>query len=138
MKFFRFHHRSVSDEVSAPILKGRLQPISQPVPHQAMGTTVRVLRYRGVSYIREIHSVQPTPMNEATYSFTNTKVSKAIDREYAIQTQQVGFLCKLYCIGWRQSSLQRLSLVQHWLLSLFLIYRKGYAAGLEWKNQQGL
>jgi hypothetical protein len=50
--------------------------------------------------------------------------------------QRMGFLYKLYCVGWRHGSLSYFSPTQHWLLSLFLYYRRGYVAGTEWRQQQ--
>ena len=53
-----------------------------------------------------------------------------------MQAQKMGSLYKLYCWGWRNSSLRCFSLSQHLLLSIFLYYRQGFAAGTEWKRSQ--
>ncbi len=47
-----------------------------------------------------------------------------------MHNQRMGVLYDLYCLGWRNGSLQYLPPLQHRLLSLFLYYRKGYSEGL--------
>lgn len=74
-------------------------------------------------------------MNDENDSFRNAdRVIDAAD-EWAGQTRKAGFLYKIYCMGWRQGTLQHLSLLQHLLLSMFLTYRRGYAAGIKWREQ---
>jgi hypothetical protein len=48
--------------------------------------------------------------------------------------QRMGFLYKLYCIGWRNGSLNCLPTFQHWLLSIFFYYRKGYTEASQWRQ----
>jgi hypothetical protein len=48
--------------------------------------------------------------------------------------QRMGFLYKLYCMGWRNRSFKHLPPVQHWLLSIFLYYRQGYSEGTQWRQ----
>jgi hypothetical protein len=48
--------------------------------------------------------------------------------------QRMGFLYKLYCIGWTHGSLKYLPPLQHWLLSIFLYYRRGYSEGSQWRQ----
>jgi len=56
------------------------------------------------------------------------------DWSNVMQTQKIGFLYKLYCLGWRNGSLNCFSPLQHWLLSLFLLYRRGFVEGIEWRQ----
>ncbi len=51
--------------------------------------------------------------------------------------EPMGFLYKVYCIGWRNGngSLKRLPPLQHWLLSIFVYYRKGYTDGSKQRQQ---
>ena len=53
-----------------------------------------------------------------------------------MQTQKMGSLYKFYCWGWKNGALEHFSLFQHWLLSIFLYYRRGFAEGSEWKQSQ--
>lgn len=53
-----------------------------------------------------------------------------------MQSQPMGFLYKLYCLGWRNSSTASFPVLQHWLLSLFFYYRRGFAEAAEWKYEQ--
>ncbi len=136
MKFFNFHGRNVLREFTKPVLlvKETSKPISQPSP-EVKSTTVRVLHYRGVSYIQKIHWLQPSDGHAGNMHLDeNNQVIKA-NGGWTMQNQQMGFLYKLYCIGWKQGSLECLPQVQHWLLRLFLNYRKGYTAGIEWRRQ---
>jgi hypothetical protein len=48
--------------------------------------------------------------------------------------KRMGFLYKLYFIGWRNGSLKHLPPLQHWLLSIFLYYRRGYNEGFQWRQ----
>jgi hypothetical protein len=52
-----------------------------------------------------------------------------------MQTQKISFLYKFYCWGWRNASLRGFSLSQHWLLSIFLHYRRGFAEGSAWVKE---
>lgn len=53
-----------------------------------------------------------------------------------MQTQKMGFLYKLYCLGWRNGSLKCFSPLQHGLLSIFLYYRRGFAERAKWRRNQ--
>jgi hypothetical protein len=53
-----------------------------------------------------------------------------------MQNQKMGYLYKLYCLGWRNGSLRYFSLLQHGLLIIFLYYRQGFAEGLKWRQKQ--
>lgn len=53
-----------------------------------------------------------------------------------MQTQKMGSLYKLYCWGWKNGALKCFPSFQHWLLSVFLYYRRGFAEGAEWRRSQ--
>jgi hypothetical protein len=53
---------------------------------------------------------------------------------HAARSQQIGFLYRLYCIGWQNGSWQSPSLLQHRLLSIFSVYRAGYTTGFKWRR----
>lgn len=89
-----------------------------------------VLRYRGVFYIREKRSP-----NLRLTSATQLNLSQ---RSSAMYVQKMGFLYKLYCIGWKNGSLKCFPLLQHGLLSIFVYYRRGYIAGSHWRQQHRL
>ena len=53
--------------------------------------------------------------------------------------QRVGHLgYKLYRLGWQNGLHNYLPSSQHWLLSLFVYYRRGYAEGFEWVTEYRL
>jgi hypothetical protein len=53
-----------------------------------------------------------------------------------MQIQPLGYLsCKLYRLGWQNALHGHLSRLQHWLLSIFLYYRRGFAEGCEWVEE---
>lgn len=136
MEPIRFRCRGIIHEFTQPVLlvKGSIESIEPLVPPDAIRTSVQLLRYRGISYLQEMHAIDLSRIPaEAMPLLQSTAIVEAQHWESAIQTQPMGFLSQIYCIGWRQGSLQTLSQVQHRLLSLFLDYRRGYAAGLEWR-----
>lgn len=96
--------------------------------------SVRVLRYRGVFYIRELTSTK----KEVGHSPNCTTQLSVSQRSCAMPIQQMGFLSKLYCIGWKNGSLKCFPTPQHWLLSIFLYYRKGYLEGSKWRQHHRL
>lgn len=53
-----------------------------------------------------------------------------------MHSEQMGSLYKLYCLGWRNGSTKTFSPLLHKLLSIFLYYRRGFAAGMEWEQEQ--
>lgn len=53
-----------------------------------------------------------------------------------MQNERIGSLYKLYCLGWRNGSTQPCTLLLHLLLSIFYCYRRGFAEGNEWKQEQ--
>lgn len=136
MKPIRFRRQGSLYEFNQPLLlvKGSIESIKPFVPPDAIRTSVQVLRYRGVPYIREIHAIDLSRIPPETLpSLQSGMVIEAVDWESAIETRPLGFFSRLYCIGWRNGSLQSLSYRRHRLLSCFLNYRKGYAAGREWR-----
>lgn len=47
--------------------------------------------------------------------------------------ERIGYLgYKLYRLGWRSSLHKHLPLIEHWLLSIFFYYRRGFVDGSEW------
>lgn len=53
--------------------------------------------------------------------------------------QRVGYLgYKLYSLGWRNGLHNCLPFAQHWLLSLFLYYRRGFVESSEWVKEHHL
>jgi hypothetical protein len=42
---------------------------------------------------------------------------------------------KLYSLGWRSSLHKNLSQAQHFLLSIFYLYRRGFSAGSQWIDE---
>jgi Domain of unknown function (DUF4278) len=96
--------------------------------------STQMLRYRGVFYRQ---AIQPSDSR-----LTSTEVVHSLDHNpqldidqgtHTMQIQPMGYSYKLYCKGWRNGSLQHLSLLQHWLLSISLDYRNGYAEGSKWR-----
>ncbi|KAM3108892.1 hypothetical protein [Phormidesmis sp. 146-33] len=53
-----------------------------------------------------------------------------------MNNERMGFLYKLYCLGWRNGSLNCLPTLQHRLFSIFLYYRQGFAEGTGWRQNQ--
>ncbi len=96
--------------------------------------SVQVLRYRGVFYIRELTSTKKEVERLPNY----TTQSGGSQRSCAMPIQQMGFLYKLYCMGWKNGSLKCFPTLQHCLLNIFLYYRKGYIEGLKWRQQHRL
>lgn len=103
---------------------------------QSAPRSMRVLCYRGVFYLRE---VRPAPNSEpATLRLTQEQYrSMQLDqRNRTMQDERMGYLYKLYCIGWRNGSIKHFSQLQHWLLNSFSYYRRGFAEGAEWRQDQ--
>ena len=95
--------------------------------------SVQVLRYRGVFYIREQRSPN-LRLTSAEVVHTNSIRLDLSQRSSAMDVQRMGFLYKFYCMGWKNGSLKRFPLLQHWLLSIFLYYRRGYIEGSQWRQ----
>lgn len=56
-----------------------------------------------------------------------------------MEIQSIGYLSyRLYQLGWHNRLYARLPRLQHWLLSIFLYYRRGYANGSEWVKEYKL
>lgn len=57
-------------------------------------------------------------------------------QDHYMSHQRVGHLnYRLYSLGWRSSLHSNLPIVQHWIFSLFLYYRRGFAEGSEWVKE---
>ena len=93
------------------------------------------LQYRGLPYESTARFLKTLKSGIRAKYRGITDVSQG---SYSMHTQRMGFLYKLYCIGWRNGSLKCLPPLQHWLLSIFLYYRRGYTEGSEWKQQYRL
>lgn len=101
--------------------------------------SVQVLRYRGVFYIRKLRSSHPKQTNTEVVHLPNDSTQLNVSqRNYPMPIQRLGLLYKLYCMGWKNGSLNCFSFLQHWLLSIFLHYRQGYSEGSAWRQQHRL
>jgi hypothetical protein len=101
--------------------------------------SVQVLRYRGVFYIPEQRSPNLKRANaKVEYLLNDSTQLEVSQRNPVILVEPMGYLYKLYCMGWKNGSLKCFPILQHWLLSIFLYYRLGYSQGFEWKQQKGL
>lgn len=101
---------------------------------ESVPQSVQVLHYRGVLYIQERRLQARRTGNEVAYSPKDITQSNVGQEDCAMHQQRMGCLYKLYCIGWKNGSLQYLSFLQHWLFSIFFYYRTGYTEGLKWKR----
>jgi len=112
---------------------------SQQLQPKVLLQSVWVLRYRGLFYLRDMPSSHPRlSSTEAVPLDDNTQLEDISQDICAMHIQGMGFLYKLYCLGWRNGSLKCLPALQHWLLSIFLYYRRGYTEGSEWRQQYGV
>lgn len=101
--------------------------------------SVKVLCYRGVFYLRETRSnpnSKPVPLRLAQARSGSIQLEGRDGRRGRMPREQMGYLYKLYFLGWRNGSLKHSSQLQHWLLSLFFYYRRGFAEASEWKQNQ--
>lgn len=56
-----------------------------------------------------------------------------------MEMRSIGYLSyRLYRLGWQNRLHVRLPRLQHWLLSVFLYYRRGYVRGSEWVKEYKL
>lgn len=112
--------------------------MKEQMQHLQPGNVARsvwVLRYRGVFYLREMRSPNSQLNNtKAVYPPSDITQLEVKQRSYPMHTQPMGFLYKLYCMGWKNSSLNCFSSLQHCLLSIFLYYRQGYREGSQWQQ----
>jgi hypothetical protein len=92
-----------------------------PIQPEAVPQSMQILRYRGAFYIREMRS-------------NDNALSEVSQESHTKQHRSMGLFYKLYSIGWRNSSIECLPLIQHWVLSIFIDYRKGFAEGYKGKN----
>lgn len=118
---------------------------AQHLKLSAVPESVRVLRYRGCVYLQEIQLVQTNTSEVSNSERNQLKVvnlsdnsvqSKPSNSNSRTQVQRMGFLYRLYCLGWRNGSLKYFPPAQHRLLSLFFQYRRGFAEGDAWRQDQ--
>lgn len=102
---------------------------------QTVTQLVQMLCYRGVFHIREIRSSDSKQISTVEHSQNDGTQSDVGYRSFEQQNQRMGLLYRLYCTGWRNGSLRFLPTLQHWVLNIFLDYRKGYAEGAKWRQQ---
>lgn len=129
--FYEYAQLSLKEEMVGQIERSRhLQPETVP-------QSVQVLCYRGVFYLREMRSsnVRLTSL-EGVHLPNNNMQSDVNNWRRAMHIQRMGSLYKLYCLGWRNGSLKCFPPLQHWLLSIFLYYRRGFAEGSQWRQNQ--
>jgi hypothetical protein len=117
----RLYYRGVSYEYYSSQAESSSQFTAQPM---------QVLQYRGTLYIRREHRL----LNLRRIRNKATHLSEVSQDSHTASPQQIGFLHKLYCIGWHNGSLQSYSPLQHRLLSSLILYRTGYAAGFKWRQ----
>jgi hypothetical protein len=116
----RLYYRGILYEYYPSQPESSSQFFSQPI---------QILCYRGLLYIRQ--EQQLLRLNRISDEVTHLS---EVSQDHAARPRQIGFLYKLYCIGWQNGSRQSLSLLQHRLLSIFLLYRTGYTAAFKWRR----
>lgn len=100
--------------------------------------SVKVLCYRGVYYLREVRTIptsEPVPSQLALVQSRSRQLEQRKGKR-EMPNEQIGYLYKLYFLGWRNGSLKQFSQLDHWLLSFFFYYRRGFAEASEWKQDQ--
>ncbi len=108
---------------------------TQPLHPENVAQSMWVLRYRGVFYLREMRSTNLQLNHTEVVHPPSDIIQIAANRiNDPMHTQPMGFVYKLYCMGWKSGSLNCFSSLQHWLLSIFLYYRQGYSEGSQWKQ----
>lgn len=120
--------------------KEMLEQIERSPQHfhpKIISQSVQVLCARGAFYLREMRApnLRLTSL-EVVHLPNNTKQSDVSNWRCAMAIQRMGSLYKLYCLGWRNGSLKCFPPLQHWLLSVFLHYRRGFAEGSHWRQNQ--
>ncbi|PSB28594.1 hypothetical protein [Chlorogloea sp. CCALA 695] len=112
---------------------------SKHLQSKDVSQSVQVLRYRGVFYIREKRLSNLRRANaKVEYLLNDSTQLEASQSNFAIPIEPMGYLYKLYCMGWKNGSLKCFPVLQHWLLSIFFCYRRGYSQGFEWRQQKKL
>ncbi len=110
---------------------------SRYIQPKDVSQSVQVLRYRGVFYIPQRLS-NLRRANAIEYLLNDSTQLEVSQRNCAIPIEPMGYLYKLYCMGWKNGSLKCFPVLQHWLLSIFLYYRRGYTKGFQWRQQHYL
>lgn len=98
---------------------------------QTVPQSMQILCYRGVVYIQEMPLFASGQSSAVVHSRDNGTQPAAGYESYVQQNQRMGQLYRLYCLGWRNGSLGCFSLLQHWLFSAFVNYRRGYSEGIK-------
>jgi hypothetical protein len=97
--------------------------------------SVQVLRYRGVFYVREKRLSNLKRANaKVEYLLNDSTELEVCYGNYAIPIEPMGYLYKLYCMGWKNGSLKCFSILQHWLLSIFHLLNKAIVANFAQSN----
>lgn len=115
----------------------KIERSPQHLHPKIISQSMQVLCYRGSFYLREMRSsnLRLTSL-EVVHLPNNSMQSDVSDGSCIMHIQRMGSLYKLYCLGWRNGSLKCFPPLQHWLLSIFLYYRRGFAEGSEWRQNQ--
>jgi hypothetical protein len=51
--------------------------------------------------------------------------------------ERIGYLgCKLYQLGWRNALFGTHASIKHWLFNIFLHYRRGFTAGVNYVQKE--
>lgn len=74
--------------------------------------------------------------DEIVHNGAQFNVNDVSDWNQSMQCERMGSLYRLYCMGWRNGSSQHFSPLLHYLLSAFFYYRRGFAEGASWQQEQ--
>lgn len=129
--FYKYTQLPLKEE-----MVGRQIQRSQHLQPKTISPSVQVRRYRGAFYLREIDSPNLRSTSLEVVHLPNNSKQSDTSNGIVMHIQRMGSLYKLYCLGWRNGSLKHLPPLQHWLLSIFLHYRRGFAEGYKWKQNQ--
>lgn len=127
-------HVVYQSEESYEILLSRCFIQIQSIPTDCYSISADVV-LSSVFHIREIRSSDSKQISTVEHSQNDGTQSDVGYRSFEQQNQRMGLLYRLYCTGWRNGSLRFLPTLQHWVLNIFLDYRKGYAEGAKWRQQ---
>lgn len=99
---------------------GRQIERSRHLQPKTVSQPVQVLCYRGAFYFQKVRlsNLRLTSL-EVAHLPNNSTHSDVSNWRCAMHIQRMGSLYKLYCLGWRNGSLQCFPPLQHWLLSIF-------------------
>ena len=129
--FYKYAQLSLKKEMVGQIER------SQHLQPKTVSQSAQVLCYRGAFYLREMRSSNLKLTNlEVVHLPNNSTQSDVSNWKSTMHIQRMGSLYKLYCLGWRNGSLKCFPPLQHWLLSIFLYYRRGFTEASEWRQNQ--